>query len=30
MITRIYTLDEAGQALADVEQLKVVKALIRP
>jgi L-iditol 2-dehydrogenase len=30
MITRTYTLEEAGQALADVEQLKVVKALIRP
>jgi threonine dehydrogenase-like Zn-dependent dehydrogenase len=30
MITRAYTLDEANQALADVEQLRVVKALIRP
>jgi threonine dehydrogenase-like Zn-dependent dehydrogenase len=30
MITRSYTLDEAGQALADVAQLKVVKALIKP
>ncbi len=30
MISREYSLTEAGQALADVEQLKVVKALIRP
>lgn len=30
MITRAYTLDEANQALADVEGLRVVKALIRP
>jgi L-iditol 2-dehydrogenase len=30
MISREYTLAEAGQALADVEQLKVVKALIKP
>lgn len=30
MITRAYALDEANQALADVEQLKVVKAVIRP
>jgi threonine dehydrogenase-like Zn-dependent dehydrogenase len=30
MITRAYSLDEANQALADVEGLKVVKALIQP
>jgi L-iditol 2-dehydrogenase len=30
MISREYGLAEAGQALADVEQLKVVKALIKP
>jgi L-iditol 2-dehydrogenase len=30
MISRAYPLAEAGQALADVEQLHVVKALIRP
>ncbi len=30
MISRSYSLEEANQALADVEGLKVVKALIRP
>jgi hypothetical protein len=30
MISAEYSLDQAGQALADVEGLKVVKALIRP
>jgi threonine dehydrogenase-like Zn-dependent dehydrogenase len=30
LVTRTYSLAEANQALADVEQLKVVKALIRP
>jgi len=30
MITRVYSLDEANQALADVADLKVVKALIQP
>jgi len=30
MITRVYKLEEANQALADVEGLKVVKALIQP
>jgi len=30
MITRHYTLDEAGQALEDVERLRVVKAVIEP
>ena len=30
MISRVYTLDEADQALADVQDMKVVKALIRP
>jgi L-iditol 2-dehydrogenase len=30
MISREYALAEAGQALEDVEQLKVVKALIKP
>jgi L-iditol 2-dehydrogenase len=30
LITKEYTLDEAAQALQDVEQLKVVKAVIRP
>ncbi|MCS7220301.1 MAG: zinc-binding dehydrogenase [Anaerolineae bacterium] len=30
MITRAYALDEANQALADVEHLRVVKALIQP
>lgn len=30
MISAEYSLDQAGQALADVEDMKVVKALIRP
>jgi L-iditol 2-dehydrogenase len=30
MISRVYTLDEAPQALADVQAMKVVKALIKP
>jgi threonine dehydrogenase-like Zn-dependent dehydrogenase len=30
MISRIYSLDDANQALDDVQNLKVVKALIRP
>ncbi|HEX9117353.1 MAG TPA: zinc-binding dehydrogenase [Anaerolineae bacterium] len=30
MVSNVYTLDQAGQALADVQDLKVVKALIRP
>ena len=30
MITRTYSLAEANEALADVEQMKVVKALIQP
>ncbi len=30
LISAEYSLDQAGQALADVESLKVVKALIRP
>lgn len=29
-ITRVYDLDEANDALADVEELKVVKAVIKP
>jgi len=29
-ITKVYGLDEANQALADVEELKVVKAVIKP
>jgi hypothetical protein len=30
LITREYKLSEAGQALADMEKLAVVKAVIRP
>ena len=30
LITREYGLAEAGQALQDMEELRVVKALIRP
>ena len=30
IISRDYTLDEISQALDDVEQLKVMKAIIRP
>jgi L-iditol 2-dehydrogenase len=30
MISAEYSLDQAGQALDDVAQLRVVKALIRP
>lgn len=30
MISRVYSLEQSGQALADVEGMKVIKALIKP